>query len=252
MVDLYKPHRGRPLAEHVADWIAELRQLGRDDVYVGLCESRMERLLKECGWSVLGDINADAFIRWRETATATVGHAKKPGTNIVPKSARTQNHYLETLRCFCRWAVKRKRMPAVPVADVGMVETVGQLRRERRALTEDELIAPLRVVKPRHLLAYRIELVTGLRRNELRQLRWDDVKLNALRPFIQLRAATTKGKRADVLPVRADLAKLLAESRGDAGDDDRVCRPASGEPKRHVCRRGPSRKHSWRRRGSCP
>src|SRR5260370_1009986 len=35
MVDMYKPHRVRPLAEHVADWIGELRQLGRDDVYIG-------------------------------------------------------------------------------------------------------------------------------------------------------------------------------------------------------------------------
>src|SRR5829696_8995789 len=74
MVDFYKPHRGRPLAEHVGDWVAELRQLGRDDVYVRLCESRMARLLKECGWNLLGDINPDAFIRWRATAKATVGH----------------------------------------------------------------------------------------------------------------------------------------------------------------------------------
>ena len=226
MVDLYKRHRGRPLAEHVADWIGELRQLGRDDVYVGLCDSRMGRLLKECGWAVLGDINADAFIRWRDTATATVGHAKKAGTNVVPMGARTQNHYLETLRCFCRWAVRRKRMPANPVADVAMVETVGQLRRERRALSEGELIALLGVVKPRHALAYRIILATGLRRDELRQLRWGDVKLNAPMPFIQLRAETTKAKRADVLPVRADLTKLLTESRGDAADDERVCRSA--------------------------
>src|SRR2546421_718186 len=64
MVDIYKPHRGRPLAEHVADWVGELRQLGRDDVYIGLCDARMARLMKECGWSTLGDINADGFTRW--------------------------------------------------------------------------------------------------------------------------------------------------------------------------------------------
>src|SRR5436305_2021072 len=29
LVNPYKPHRGRPLHEHVGDWIAELRQLGR-------------------------------------------------------------------------------------------------------------------------------------------------------------------------------------------------------------------------------
>src|SRR5260370_42397856 len=35
LIDLYKEHRGRATAGHVADWIAELRQLGRDDVYIG-------------------------------------------------------------------------------------------------------------------------------------------------------------------------------------------------------------------------
>src|SRR3954454_8578398 len=120
--------------------------------------------------------------------------------------------------------MKRKRVAANPVADVAMVETVGQLRRERWALRENELIALLRVVKPRHTLAYRIILATGLRRDELRQLRWGDVKRNAPMPFIQLRAETTKAKRADVLPVRADLAKLLTQSRGDSSDEERACR----------------------------
>jgi hypothetical protein len=143
LVDPYKAHRKRPLAEHVADWIAELRQLGRDDVYVGLCESRMARLLKECGWSTLTSINADSLIRWRETATATVGKAAKVGSNIVPMGARTQNHYLETVRTFCKWAMKRKRLASNPVADVLHIETAGQLRRERRALAEDEIAALL-------------------------------------------------------------------------------------------------------------
>jgi hypothetical protein len=36
--DPYKAHRERPLAEHVADWITELRQLGRDDIYIAPCK----------------------------------------------------------------------------------------------------------------------------------------------------------------------------------------------------------------------
>ena len=46
-------------------------------------------------------------------------------------------------------------------------------------------------------------LAPGLRRDELKQLCWGDVKLNAPLPCIHLRAETTKAKRADVLPVRA-------------------------------------------------
>src|SRR2546423_525992 len=37
MIDLYKPHRNRPLAEHLADWISEIRQIGAGDIYAGQC-----------------------------------------------------------------------------------------------------------------------------------------------------------------------------------------------------------------------
>jgi integrase len=224
LTDIYKAHRGRPLLEHVADWVAELRQLGRDDVYIGLCEFRMGRLIADCGWGTLEAIAPERFICWRQIATVVVGHSAKGGGSAKPMGARTQNHYLTTAITFCHWAVKRKRMALNPMTDVESVETAGQLRRQRRSLTEDEITALLAVVPARHQLAYRIILSTGLRRNELRQLNWGDVKLNAPLPCIQLRAETTKAKRADALPLRADLAALLKEHRGDASDDGHVCR----------------------------
>src|SRR4051812_23871329 len=94
--DAYKPHRSRRLSEHVADWITELRQLGRDDVYVGLCESRMARLIVDCKWDNLASMTPESFIRWRDTATVEVGKPKKKGSSVRPMGARTQNHYLET------------------------------------------------------------------------------------------------------------------------------------------------------------
>jgi len=234
--DPYKVHRNRRLCEHVADWIAELRQLGRDDIYVGLCESRMARLIAECDWKAFSNITADSFIRWRDTATITMGHTAKDGGKILRMGARTQNHYLETVRAFCKWSIKRKRLAVHPLADVTPVETVGHLRRQRRALTQTEIAALLDAVHARHQLAYRIILGTGLRRDELRQLRWGDVKLDAPMPCIQLRAETTKGKRGDVLPLRNDLAKLLKESRGDADDSASVCRtlPSMDTHKRYL------------------
>jgi hypothetical protein len=185
--DPYKVHRNRRLCEHVADWIAELRQLGRDDIYVGLCESRMARLIAECDWKTFSNITADSFIRWRDTATITMGHTAKDGGKILRMGARTQNHYLETVRAFCKWSIKRKRLALHPLADVAPVETTGHLRRQRRALTQTEIAALLDAVHARHQLAYRIILGTGLRRDELRQLRWGDVKLDAPMPCIQLR-----------------------------------------------------------------
>jgi len=79
LTDPYAVHRKRPLAEHVADWITELRQLGRDDIYIGLCKFRMGRLIQDCGWKTLDTIGVESFIRWRQTATAKVGTSAKVG-----------------------------------------------------------------------------------------------------------------------------------------------------------------------------
>lgn len=240
LIDPYKIHRKRHLSEHIADWITELRQLGRDHVYVGLCEARMARLIADCGWDTLAGIDAAGFIKWRETATVTVGTAKKKGSNVKPMGAKTMNHYLTTARSFCLWAIKRKRIAVNPLADTEGVETAGQLRRERRALHDEEITALLSAVHSRHQLAYRIILSTGLRRDELKQLQWSDVKLNAPMPCIELRAQTTKAKRADVLPLRADLVELLATAKGDAGDGDHVCRtlPSMDTHKRYLTAAG--------------
>jgi hypothetical protein len=136
--------------------------------------------------------------------------------------------------------VKRKRMAANPLAELRGVETAGKLRRERRALTDDEIVALLAAVPERHKLAYHVLLSTGLRRDELRQLHWGDVKLTATMPCIELRAETTKGKRGDVLPLRKDVAMMLEEARGDAEDADPVCRtlPSMDSHKRYLTRAG--------------
>lgn len=85
-------------------------------------------------------------------------------------------------------------------------------------------------------MAYRLILNTKLRRDELKQLRWADVLLNAPMPCIQLRAETTKAKRADALPLRGDITALLQERRGTAGDDESVARtlPSMESHKRYL------------------
>jgi integrase len=237
MLDLYESHRNRPLAEHVGDWIAELIQLKRSESYVRQSGSCMKRLLAECKWGKLADINVADLIAWRPKAMATVGKSKTP--KIIPMSPSTQNHYSDTARAFCLWAIERKRMARNPLDGVNPVETAGQLRRQRRALVDEELTSFLSVVGKRHRLAYQLLLTTGLRRDELKQLQWGDIKLNAPLPFIELRAETTKAGRADPLPVRADIAALLRDARGTDGDTDRVCHvPTMETHRRYLAKAG--------------
>jgi integrase len=188
LIDPYKVHRARALADHVADYVADLRAMGKDSMYTYNVEKRLAKLLKLCGWNKLGDITADAFSTWREKPIEQRQADSETGT-IGP---RTINQYFETLRAFCNWCVKRKRIASNPVTDVEKVDQTTDVRRQRRALTEDEVTALLAVVPSIHQLPYRMILSTGLRRDELKQLQWGDVKMNAPMPHIQLRAETTK------------------------------------------------------------
>ncbi len=210
LVDPFAAHKGRSITDHLADWITELRQAGRGSIYIGLCESRIKRLVADCGWKTLKSISADAFIAWRD----------KPG-KLGP---RTINHYLTTLRSFCVWCVRRKRMATNPVSDIEPVIESGDVRRARRALHEGEVMRLLAALPAEYKLLYRTLLGTGLRAGEAAALQWGDVRLDSPSPFIQLRAETTKSKRADVIPLRIELAEGLRGTRGDAGDADRVFR----------------------------
>lgn len=218
LADPFKVHRARPLGEHVKDWVKDLGAMGRDAMYVYTCEKRMNKLLAECGWKVLPDITVDSFCAWREKPR-TAKQAEHKERLVGPV---TLNQYLETARSFCGWCVKRGRMASNPLSKVEKIDPTGDIRRTRRALSEDELVAFIGVISEAHKPVYRFMLLTGLRRQEVEDLRWGDARLDAVRPFIQLRAVATKARRADTLPLSADLAVELRSMRGEAGDADAV------------------------------
>ncbi|MCL2647165.1 MAG: site-specific integrase [Phycisphaerales bacterium] len=218
LIDPYKDHRARPLAEHIDDYLADLRTLGRDDMYVYNIEKRLAKLLSLCGWTKLGDITADSFCRWREMPIEqqqVAGEDKRIGPN-------TLNQYLETLRTFCGWAVKRKRMATNPLVDVEKMDDSADIRRERRSLTPEQIASLLAVVPAHHRIVYRLILSTGLRRQEAMDLRWGDVRFGSSKSFLQLRAEATKNHRAAMQPLLSSVAAGLRRLRGDAGDNDSV------------------------------
>ncbi len=86
----------------------------------------------------------------------------------------------------------------------------------RRALTDDELARLLEVAGPRRLL-YLTAMYTGLRRGELRQLQWGDLRLDAERPHVHLRAKTTKNRKAESIPLHPELVAELRAARPPGG-----------------------------------
>jgi hypothetical protein len=84
-----------------------------------------------------------------------------------------------------------------------------QKRRARRPLEKWELTALLNSCPESRRLKYAFPVLSGLRRSELKDLRWGDLHLKAIIPFIQLREEQTKNGRADILPLHPYLAAGL-------------------------------------------
>ena len=133
-----------------------------------------------------------------------------------------QNTYVVTAKGFCTWLVRQGRMPSNPLAAIGLVEQRGREVRVRRALSDAEIMRLLDVAGE-YRKVYLTALTTGLRKGELAGLRWDDVRLDAARPFINVRASISKNRKVATMFLRQDVAAALAAIRTpDIADDASV------------------------------
>jgi integrase len=200
-----------PLSEMIEEYLAELAALGRSQKHRYNMRLRLTRTAAEAGWPTLAAVRPDGMARWMVRL------------HLDGKAQRTVNHWLESARAFTRWAAARGYTDADPLARVPKAEGA-QPRRRRRALTEAELGRLLAAAPARRRLLYLAAVWTGLRRAELRALRWGHVEgLGAAGASIRLPGHEQKSGRGDVLPVGAVLAAaLLAEWRR--------LRPAAHEP----------------------
>jgi len=164
----------------------------------------IEQSLQVCKWAIengpldrLGEFNTDGL--------------DKLLTKLADRksSPRTVNAYRQRLLSLGDWAVKKsKLLQSNPVEGTDRRKEGTDIRKVRRSLTVEEAYRLLSVAGLRRLF-YATALWTGLRMNEIRLLEWRDLDLDGERPAITLRACTTKAKRADVLPLHADLVTLL-------------------------------------------
>ena len=194
-------------AENVQDYLAELHRLRRDAKYIRNVKMYLRQVGDACGWRQLADVERDSFSAY--LLLRLDGGA----------APRTVNNIIATVKSFCQWAVKARRLDSNPVEYVERTDETGDRRRKRRALTPDEVQRILAVAGPRRLI-YLLALGTGLRRRELRRLQWRDVMIDDTeRPCLMLRTEATKSKRADILPLAPHLVQALRSIRPDEPAD---------------------------------
>jgi len=205
LVDQFKESNARPLLEHVADYTAQQIADGNDAENTHRTELRLKKMHNVCGWNRLPDITTTSFLKFRDTG------------DMAKAAPKTRNDYQQIIRSFCRWCVKRGRMAIDPFQSLDTVKVNGDIRRRRRALTDVEVQRLLNVSPEPRKTVYKAALLTGLRRSELEQLRWSDVHLDSPRPYLDVRASTTKNGERAIIWLRDDLAAAL-RSLGQSGD----------------------------------
>lgn len=152
--DAVADHQGTPLASHFDAYIDYLRAKGTTAGRMRDTRSRLQRAADDCGFTQLANMNADALDGWLSI------HAAEG------MSAATLNSYLEAYVAFGYWcAGKRikgrtaryngeKRLTANPFGGMSNYDQRADPRRQRRALTEAELLRLLGVARRRPLADY--------------------------------------------------------------------------------------------------
>ena len=190
----------KPLAEHLDDYVADLEvrnRAGRRGRGGRLLKGRILRLLKACGWKLPGNVTADSFVTWRNRQTG---------------AARTLNHYLQGMVSFLNWLERSGRIQANPLKFVDKVDERGQKKRLRRAFTDDELQKLIAGSGSRGII-YFTAARTGLRQEELKQLKWCEIDLESPVPRVVVRAETAKNKKEEAVCLVPEIVTALKAYR---------------------------------------
>jgi integrase len=207
IVDPFARHRNRPIAEHLADFLAFLSSEGATQKHVGQTGSRIRAILDGIGAKRLADLEAAPVSDW-------LSRQRQGG--MTPQ---TSNHYRTHIKAFSRWLVRHERMARNPMERVGAVNVKADLRHDRGALTAAEFDALIRATMASGALRkltgadramlYTIAAYTGLRASELASLTPASFALDGVPPTVRVKAGYTKNGEEAVLPIRPDLVALL-------------------------------------------
>jgi len=138
--------------------------------------------------------------------------------NLSPRSV---NQNIQAIREFVAWLVPH-RLAANPIPGLELRNTEVDVRKKRRALTQDEMSRlvdaacsstksyqcdsgeqPARI----DLLSY----LTGLRKGEIASLTPESFQMESEPPTLTLEAKSSKHRKKDVLPQHQQLVSLLKE-----------------------------------------
>ena len=223
-----------PLEDQLAAYERSLVAAEVSDVYRANVLRAVRRVSKECGFATPADFNREAMEDW---LAAQIGKGM---------GARSRNYYRQSIITFANWCVETGRLIGHDLDRVPKADEKADPRRQRRALTEDELkrvlavaavrpltdtqtvrrgkrkgekyadlrpevVDELRAVGRERVLVYRTLIYTGLRLGELRTLTVSRLDLTPGAECVRLEAANEKNRAGSTIPLRSDLAAELRQ-----------------------------------------
>jgi integrase len=184
----------RPLAEHIAAYIAHCRRAGQASRHVDQKDDHLRRLSEGARVTRLADLTADAL----ERHLTQLRHSGL--------SARSVNFARQIAVAFYQWAVKTGRAEINPLRVVPKLDESRDRRRVRRPLTDAEMASLIAVAREHGREAwYLAAALAGLRKGDLQRLTWADVDFDDA--TITVREG--KAKRVDLIPMHPQLAEAL-------------------------------------------
>tara|TARA_R110002073_G_scaffold333405_1_gene520996 strand:+ start:142036 stop:143634 length:1599 start_codon:yes stop_codon:yes gene_type:complete len=234
-------HNKTPLANHVAEYIADLKTRGVNADRIKTSETRLNAACNGCGLRWLRDLKAEPLRKWLWSQEGM--------------SAATYNWHVTLWTAFGNWLTgirldgKRpsqtgeRRLQSNPFDGFGKRDEKADRKRIARALTLEEMQRLLNNTQRRPLedaltvrrgpnkgklvakvsearraklgrlgveraLIYKTLILTGLRTNELRTLRVGDLSFGEV-PFLVLRSCNEKNRKGSTVPLKSDLAADL-------------------------------------------
>ena len=229
-------HQGTVLEQHINDYLAYLESKGTCNEHRSERRRQLRRIATECGFTRLADLEADGV----GALADTTGSRRHVGAD--------RNSYVVSVLAFANWCADDTvgRLLHNPLRGISKADEKADRRRERRAMTEDELVRLLAVARERPLqeaqtvrkgprkgeryadvrpevrerltrlgweraLIYKTLVLTGLRKGELASLTVAQLNLNIANPFVQLRASDEKSREGNAIPLRGDLTDDLRD-----------------------------------------
>lgn len=185
-----------PLSQHLADYLASLQRIVSIEHY-RIAKGMLDRFIALAEWKSLSDVN-------ERSASRVLSLLGAQG-----KTVAYANQYLARVKAFLNWCIP-ERLIVSPLVKLKRGNVRKALKkRARRPLAEHEISKLLATCPSDRRLKYAFPLYTGLRRKELEDVRWGDLHMDSVIPFLQLRPEQTKTGDATALPLHPFVAGEL-------------------------------------------